>query len=95
MLVIQVLMALLFSVTYFSIPSALLHYSLGTKDCVFVMVIAIDAVWVFHQVAVLDISPAISIADFWDVPGGMIDGTGYELAYLNGFWHDRIPFGWT
>jgi len=46
------------------------------------MVIAVDAVCVLNQKAVIDISPHLAIPNFRYVPGGMIDGSGYELGKL-------------
>jgi hypothetical protein len=40
------------------------------------MVIAVDAVCVLNQVAVIDISLHLAIPNFRYVPGGVIDGSG-------------------
>jgi hypothetical protein len=88
MLIIQVLVALLLCVGNFGIPSALLHYSLGSKNGVFVVIVTVDAVRVFDQLAVFDVPPPITVLDFGNVPGGVIYGTGYELAEFYGSWHD-------
>ena len=37
---------------------------------------------------------SITITDTWNVPGGVVNGTGYELAKFYGFWHDGPPLEW-
>jgi hypothetical protein len=86
-MVIQVLVALLLGIGDFSVPSPILHDSLGSENSLFVVVMTVDALRVFHQVAVFDVPPPITITDTGNIPGGVADGTGYELADFYGFWH--------
>jgi hypothetical protein len=51
----------------------------------------VDAGRIFDQVWVVDISPPITITDTGNIPGGVVDGTGYELAELYRFKHRRSP----
>ena len=90
MLIIQVFVALLLCVSDLGIPATLLHNLLGSENGVFVVIVTVDAVRVFDQLAVFDVPPAISITDAGDVPGGVVDCTGYELAEFYGFWHEGL-----
>jgi hypothetical protein len=83
--------ALFLTVGNLGIPSLFLHNFLGPENGIFEVNMAVKVVWILNQMAVLDIPPPITIADFWDVIGGVADGTGYELAKFYGFWHRWPP----
>jgi hypothetical protein len=82
MLVIQVLVAPFLFVFNFRLPALPFQQLSDSENRIFKMVIAVDAVCVLNQVAVIDISPHLTIPNFRYVPGGMIDGSGYELGKL-------------
>ena len=83
MLVIQMLVARLFGIRNLGNPATLFHYPLGTEDGFFVMVVSVDTVLVGDQVSVVDVPPAITIPDVWDVPRRVVDRTGDELTNLD------------
>lgn len=88
MLVIKVLVTLFLRVGDLGILSTLLHYSFGPGNSFFVMVVSIEMGLDLDQMGIVDVSPAISITDAGDVPSGVVDCTGDELAEFYGFWHD-------
>ena len=90
MLVNHVLVALLLGVGEFGVPSTLFHDLLDSENGVFVVVMTVDAVQVFHQVTVFDVPPAIPITDFRDVPCGVANGAGDELADFYRSWHGGL-----
>ena len=89
------LMALFLYLGDFRFPSTSLHDFPGTKNGILEKVMTIDAVGVFNQMGIVDVPPLITITDTRDVPRGVIDGTGYELAEFYGFWHDGLLGIWT
>jgi hypothetical protein len=90
MLVNQMLMALFLGIGNLGVPSLFLHDFPGPENGIFKMVMTVDVAWIFNQVGIIDIPPPITITDTRDVPGGVADGTGYELAEFYGFWHDGL-----
>jgi len=89
MLVIQVFMTLLFHVGNIGMPATFLHNPSGTESGILKAVMTIEIVVIRYKVSVLNVPPPITISNVRNVPGGMIDGSGYELAELtlHGFWH--------
>jgi len=83
----QVLMALFLGIGNLGIPATLLHDFLGPENGIFKMVIAVNVGRIFNQVGVFNDPPAITITNTGNVPGGVADGTGYELAELYGLQH--------
>jgi hypothetical protein len=62
-------------------PSPILHDVPGSKNGVFVMVVSIDASGIFNQVVIFYVPPMpIAVTDSRNIPGGVANGTGYELA---------------
>ena len=80
MLVIQVLVALFLGVGNLRVPTTFLHNPFGPENGILKMVIAIKVAGVFDQVGVFNVPPAITVTDTGNVPGGVANGTGYELA---------------
>jgi hypothetical protein len=91
MLVIQVLMALFLGIGNLGIPATLLHDFLSPENGIFKVVIAVNVGRIFNQVGVFNVPPAITITNTGNVPGGVADGTGYELAEFYGLKH-RMTF---
>jgi hypothetical protein len=54
--------------------------SLGPENGFFKAIMTVDAGRIFDQMGIIDIPPPITITDPGNIPGGMFDGTGYELA---------------
>jgi hypothetical protein len=90
MLVSQMLVALFLGVGDLGIPTTFLHYSLGSEDGFLKAIMTVDTGGIFYQVAVFDVPPPITITDTRNVPGGVVDCTGYKLAEFYGFWHDGL-----
>jgi hypothetical protein len=62
------------------LPSPFLHYFPGPKNGIFEKVMTVDVVWIFDQLEIIDILPPATVQDAEDVPGGVVNGTDYELA---------------
>ena len=90
MLVMQVFMTLLFHVGNISIPATFLHYPFGTENGILIAVMTIEIVVILDKVSVFNVSPPSTISNVRNVPGGMINSSGYELTELHGFWHKDL-----
>jgi len=86
-------MALLLGIGNLGFPATFLHYFPGPENGFFKAIMTIDTGGIFDQVWVVDISPVATVTDAGDVPGDVVDCTGYELAEFYGFWHDSLL--WT
>ena len=80
-------MTLLFHVGNISIPATFLHNPFGTENGILIAVMTIEIVVILDKVSVFNVPPPITISNVRNVPGGMINSSGYELAELHGFWH--------
>jgi hypothetical protein len=80
MLIIQVLVALLLGTGYLCFPPSSLHDFPGTKNGLLKAIMTVEPVGILNQVGVIDIPPTITVTDTWNIPGRVVDGTGYELA---------------
>ena len=89
MLIIQVLVALFLTVGNLRVPTTFLHNPFGPENGILKMVMTVEVGGIFNQVGVIDITPPapVSITDARNIPGGVADGTGYELAELYGLGH--------
>ena len=83
-------MTLFLGIGNLGIPPTFLHDFPGPENGVFKVIMTIETGGIFDQVWIVDISPPITITNTGYVPGGVVDGTGYELAELNGFWHNGL-----
>ena len=86
----QVFMALLFHVGNIGIPATFLHNPFGTENGILIAVMTIEIVVILDKVSVFNVSPPITISNVRNVPGSVIDGSGYELTELHGFWHKNL-----
>ena len=91
--IIQVLVALFLAIGYLCVPATFLHNPFGPENGVFKVIMTIETGRIFDQVGVVDISPVATITDTGNVPGGVVDGTGYDLAEFYRFFHDSLL--WT
>lgn len=89
-LIKQMLMALLFGVGEFGVPSAFLHDSLGTENGILETVMTVEVVGFFDQVGIFNVPPSIAITDSWDVPGGVVDCASNQLTELYDSWHSSL-----
>jgi hypothetical protein len=80
MLVNQMLMALFLGIGNLGVPSPFLHDFPGPENGILIAVMTVDSVGIFDQVGIFDIPPPITITDTRNIPGGVVNGTGYELA---------------
>ena len=80
MLVNQVLVALLLGIGNLGIPATFLHDFPGPVNRILIAVITVDLAGVFNKVGVFNVSPSITITNSGNGPGGVANGTGYELA---------------
>lgn len=87
MLVNQMLVALLLGIGDLRIPSTFLHDSFGAENGFLITIMAVDVGGIFDQVAVFDVSPSVTVTNLGNVPGGVVDGAGDELAELYELWH--------
>ena len=95
MLVNQVLVALFLGIGYLVAPSTLFHDFPGPENGILKMVMPVDAGGILDHVWVVDITPVATVTDTGNIPGGVANGTGYELAEFNGFWHSGLLWIWT
>ena len=93
MLVNELLMTLFLGIGYLRVPTTFLHNPFGPENGILKMVMTVEVGRIFNQVWVVDISPVATVTDAGDVPGDVVDCTGYELAEFYGFWHDSLL--WT
>ena len=90
MLVIQVLVALFLGIGNLRVPTTFLHNPFGPENGILKMVMTVEVGGIFNQVGVFNVPPLVSITDTGNIPSGVVNGTGYELAELNGFWHNGL-----
>ena len=73
-------MALFLGIGNLRLPSPFPHDFPGPEIGIFEKVMTVEAYGIFDQMGILDISPPITITDKGNVPSGVANGTGYELA---------------
>ena len=83
-------MTLLFHVGNIGIPAAFLHNSFGTENGILIAVMTIEILVILDKVSVFNVPPPITISNVKNVPGGMINSSGYKLTELHGFLHKDL-----
>jgi hypothetical protein len=82
MLIDQMLVALFLGIGNLRLPTPFLHDFPCSKDGILKKVMTVEMGGIFDQVGIVDVPPSITITITYtrDVPGGMANGTGYELT---------------